>query len=174
LIERKMIPLLLLLLLIVSVMVVVVVYQAVVVGPMFTFTDESTRIEVKWRTYHPGDKVYLTVFVEEPIRVAIVSVEMNSSIVGLENRTLFSGGSAWWGSKLVYDPNRKDADAEECDFDLPGSWAWDLQIENKPVKVYFTIKVTYVHARDVGSGYFENAYDTKLITCYMFLDVEVP
>jgi len=174
LIERKMIPLLLLLLLIVGVVVVVVVYQIVVVGPVLTFGDESTRIQLKWGTYHPGDKVDLTVIVEDPIRVAIVSVELNSSIKGLENRTLFSGGEAYWGSRIAYDPNSHDHASKACDFYLPESWAGDLQIENKTVKVYFTIKVTYVHARNLGSGNFEDAYDTKLIPCYVLLDVEVP
>lgn len=160
-------------LLIAGVGAVTVVYQTV--NPTEkNFYDESTWIEVKWKTYHPGDRVYLTVIVEEPIRVAIVSVEMNSSIVGLENRTLFSGGEAYWGSKLVYDPGKDYSDSEECDFSLPGSWAWDTQIENKTVKVYFTIKVTYVHAHKLYSGFFEDVYETKLITCYVLFDVEVP
>jgi hypothetical protein len=161
-------------LLVVGVSAFAIFYQMFVVGPLFTFGDESTQIGVKWRTYHPGDEVYLRVIVEEPIEVAIVSVEMNSSIKGLENRTLFSGGEAHWGSNVAYDPTKDASDFEECSFYLPGSWAWDLQTENETVKVYFTIKVTYVHAVKVGSNDFENTYDTELITCYVLFDVKVP
>ena len=160
-------------LLVVGVSAYAVFHQMFIVGPVFTFRDESTRIDVKWGIYHPYDEVHLTAIVEVPVRVAIVSVEMNSSIRGLENRTLFSGGKAYWGSNIAYDPAKDDSDYEGCDFSLPGPWAWDLQ-ENETVKVYFAIKVTYVHAVEVGSGTFENRYDTKLVTCYVLFDVNVP
>jgi len=142
---------------------------SIVVGPVKTFGDQWTRVEVRGvRTYHPGDTVHLKVICEDPIKVAICTVELNSSIRGLENVTLYSGGEAWWGSSIVYSPSSHSLDSEEFDVVLPS----DLQIEGKTGKVYFTIKVEYVYACKSGEGSFYNAHKTKFIT--VTLDVEMP
>jgi len=152
----------------IGIITVVGLYSLIVVGPVKTFGDQWTRVEVKARTYHPGDTVHLRVICEDPIRVAICSVELNSSIKGLENVTLYSGGKAYWGSSIAYSPSSHDHDSEEFDVVLPS----DLPIEGKTGKVYFTIKVEYVYAVKSGAGSFYNAHKTKFIT--VTLDVEMP
>jgi len=133
-----------------------------------TFGDEEARVEVRAITYHPGDTVDLRVVCKKPIRVAIVNVGLNSSIKGLENVTLYSGGEPDWGDEIVYSAKKAWEYEVRLNIVLPS----DLQIENKSAKVYFTVKVYYAYPWVGISGSFTVFHYTKFIT--VALDVEAP
>jgi hypothetical protein len=74
-----------------------------------------------YEPYKPGDMANLTVTVEEGARVVIRTLTLRSSIPGLSNVTLFSGGSIYWGQYLTYDPNEKAKTSEIVILTIPDS-----------------------------------------------------
>jgi hypothetical protein len=139
-------------------------------SPKVTFHDGSTKVTLERKLYHPRDTVELKVEAEAWLRVEIISIELESSVKGLENVTLYSGGKPYWGSAIVYTPpGSTHTDTQECDFVLP----LDLQImEDTTRELYFTIEIKYVHPREARANEFYNDYETESIT--INLNVEKP
>jgi hypothetical protein len=76
------------------------------------------RITVSYpkKEYQPGDTVPLKVEAYGSLAVGIETIRLCSSISGLENVTLFSGG-AFWG--VTIEPDEFSSDTKECEFTLP-------------------------------------------------------
>lgn len=99
-------------------------------------SDGRITVSYPRREYQPGDTVPLTVKATGGIAVAIKTIRLYSSISGLENVTLFSGGAFWGG---VLEPGEFSSDTKECEFTLP------KDMENIG-KIEINIRVDFLYA----------------------------
>jgi len=99
-------------------------------------SDGRITVSYPKREYQPGGTVPLTVEATGGIAVAIKTIRLYSSISGLENVTLFSGGAFWGG---ILEPGEFSSDKKECEFTLP------MDMENRG-NIDFNIHVDFLYA----------------------------
>lgn len=95
-----------------------------------------------------GQVLNLTVSVEAGAAVAIRTITLRSSIPGLSNVTLLSGGSIYWGQYLTYNPDKKAKESKTVPVAIPDS------VKNAGIdSLRADIVVSYAYAMPSGSEF---------------------
>ena len=122
-------------------------------------SDGRITISYPKREYQPGGTVPLTVKATHGWAVTIKTIRLQSSISGLENITLFSGG-AFWG--LILEPGEFTSDKKECEFTLPK----DMEDRGN---IDINIRVDFFYAT-VWYGSFTNHNGTRILTITLSIE----
>ena len=115
-------------------------------------SDGRITVSYPRRDYQSGDVVPLTVEATS-YAVAIKTIRLYSSIRGLENVTLFSGGAFWGG---ILEPGEFSSDTKECEFTLP------MDMENRG-NIDFNIRVDFLYATRLYMS-FTNHNGSRMLT----------
>jgi hypothetical protein len=148
----------------VSIVVILVVLSAVsfainlytMIHPRAVFQSGHTAVSFDDIAYGSGDTVKVAIDVKIGVRVAIVSVKLVSSIEGLGNVTLFSGGESYWESSIAYKPGDIDETRKDVNLFVP-------YVKTVADTIKAEVDVYYVYASPIGSGLFRNVWETDIV-----------